>query len=373
MKIKVITTDKEFDSVKNEWMDFEKKVDNKNITSSYVWQRTWWGHFKDYEKRNFGYEKKLCILFLYTKENVLRAIAPFCEVTRKSRGVKCKTIEFIASQWGATYLDIITDRLSEEEYNFIFSWLKKNRKYDLIELRYIPEFSPNLNLYKSKGSTTVLSGCPEIKIKNYKTINHYIQQEHSKSLRQNLRTAKNRMKRENANYHEEISDIISNAEFEEIKRTSRSKLLDNKHCVYDNRQKEMFLKDIYCNSGFSCNIIKIILNNRLASYRINILYSQYKYCFDASYDRTYRHYGLGSLSVNLNIEDSFERKLLVHCMGTGVDFYKLRFTKRVVKIYTFLGKGNSLKGMLFYFLKKKLNQKIASVLAKELKANLNFK
>jgi len=36
MYIKIITTDKEFNPVKNEWIDFEKKVDNKNITSPYL-------------------------------------------------------------------------------------------------------------------------------------------------------------------------------------------------------------------------------------------------------------------------------------------------------------------------------------------------
>ena len=68
MYIKVIATDKEFNSVKNEWIDFEKKVDNKNITSSYLWQRTWWKHFGHIDNSQYGYDKKLSILFLYNKK-----------------------------------------------------------------------------------------------------------------------------------------------------------------------------------------------------------------------------------------------------------------------------------------------------------------
>ena len=83
MYIKAITTDKEFDSVKNEWIDFEKKVDNKNITSSYLWQRVWWKHFGHIDNNQYGYDKKLSILFLYNEEKELRAIAPFCIIKRK--------------------------------------------------------------------------------------------------------------------------------------------------------------------------------------------------------------------------------------------------------------------------------------------------
>ncbi|GAG85853.1 unnamed protein product [marine sediment metagenome] len=162
MHIKEITTDKEFDSVKNEWIDFEKKVDNKNITSSYLWQRTWWKHFGHVNNDQYGYDKKLSILFLYNGKKELRAIVPFCIVRRKLKKIFYYTIvEFVAQQWGATYLDIISDDLLKNESDYIFDWLEINRKYDLIHLCYIPKFTSNFDL-KSEN-TTILSACPEIK------------------------------------------------------------------------------------------------------------------------------------------------------------------------------------------------------------------
>lgn len=368
MYIKVITTDTEFDEAKNEWQNFEKRVDDKNITSSYVWQRTWWRHFKGYEEKNFGQDKKLSILFLYNGKNLLRAIAPFCEVTREIKGLKYKAVEFLAQQWGANYLDIISDKLSREEYDFIFDWLKDNRKYDLIELMYIPEFTSIFNL--KKNNTTVLSACPEIKIKNYKEVKYYIQKEYSKSLKKNLQTARNRMERENIDYREEVSDIISDADLKEIENVSRSKLKDNKHCIYDNPEKKKFLSDIYCNSELFSNVIKIMINDKLASYRINLLYHEFEYCCDASYDRSYPHYDLGAFSVNLSIRNSFEKGILTHCLGTGADPYKLKFSKQIIKIYTFLQGGNSLKGVSFYIIKKLRNRKIENDFLAELKINL---
>jgi len=357
MYIRTITTDKEFDKVKNEWMNFEKIVDNKNITSSYLWQRTWWKHFGHIGNNQYGYDKKLSIIFLYNDNNKLRAIAPFCIVKRKLKKIFSYTIiEFIAQQWGATYLDFVTNKLIEEEYNFIFNWLKKYRKYDLIELKYIPQFTPNFDL--DKDNIMVFSACPVIKIKNYKDVNQYKFMEYSKSLRKNLQTAKNRISREKINYSEEIS-AINKVNFKEIKSISRSKLKDNKHCVYNEVSKKNFLQNIYYNSELPCNIAKVILNNRLAAYRINFLYGQHKYCIDASYNRSFPHYDMGALSIDLNIGDSYEKNLSIHCMGTGIDFYKLKFTKDITKIYTFLKRGNTSKGVFLYFLKRKLNQKTA--------------
>jgi len=169
MYVKAITTDKEFSSVKNEWIDFEKKVDNKNITSSYLWQRTWWKHFGHIDNNKYRYDKKLSILFLYNEKKELRTIAPFCIVKRKFKKIFHYTIvEFIAQQWGATYLDFVSSDLLKNEFDYVFDWLKKNRKYDLIHLRYIPEFTSNFDL-KSENAT-VLSVCLELEKLNYENI-----------------------------------------------------------------------------------------------------------------------------------------------------------------------------------------------------------
>ena len=369
MYIKVIKTDNEFDIVKDEWISFEKKVNNQNITSSYIWQRTWWKNFKEYEKRAFGYNKRLCILFLYSTKDELRAIAPFCVVMRKGMGlIPYKTIEFIAQQWGAIYLDIISNTLNNDEYEFIFDWLKNNMKYDVIELKYIPEFTRNFDL--SKSNVTILSACPEIRIKNYRDVTHYRQREYSKNLKQNLRTAKNRIKRKKVNCREEIFESINITDLEKVEAVSRSKLIDNKHCIYNDVNKKIFLQEIYINYELSTNIVAIMLDNKLACYRINFLYNQNKYCFDAAYDRTYRYFMVGRLSVDLNILDSFKKGIYIHCMGPGIEPYKMDYSKQISRIYTFLKKGNTLKGILLYILIKRHNRRIENTFLKGLEANL---
>jgi hypothetical protein len=354
MYINIIDTENKFDEIKNIWMSFEKKINNRNISSSYIWQRTWWKYFKNYENLKFGYNKKLCILLLYDKDNMLKAIAPFCELTRKIYFLNFKTIEFISSQWGGTYIDILSNKLSKEEFNFIFNWLKNNKKYDLIILRYIPEFSSNINNI-NRNDFTIMSACPEINISNFKNMEYYRQKEYSKSLKQNFRTSKNRMNKDDINYKEDIVKNFKYFDYTDIKNISKSKLIDNKGCVYENSRIEAFLKNIYFNKEFPNNVVKILFNNKLVCYRINFLYNNCKYCFDASYDRNYRHYDLGALSVDLNINDSFEKNYYIHCMGAGMDFYKL--------------KGNTLTAPLYYVIARWYGRRTEKKFNKELKRN----
>jgi len=360
MKIKVITTDNEFDSVKNEWMDFEKKVDNKNITSSYLWQRTWWKHFGHIDNDQYGYNKKLSIIFLYNDNNELLAIAPFCIVKRKIKKIFNYTIvEFIAQQWGATYLDFISsDNLSKNEIDHIFNWLKKNRKYDLIHLRYIPEFTSNFDL-KSENAT-VLSGCPEIQILDY----NYISNNYSKHLKQNIRTAYNKISKNNINAEKIVENQCTNELFLSIVNVSKSKLNDGKHSVYLHNINDKFLNDIYNIMKFNC--VQIYFNNNLVAYRVNLIYNNRKFCIDASFDRNYRKYDLGALSIDYNIEDSCNKNLTYHCMGTGIDLYKLKFTKKVCKIYNILYKGNTIKGYYIYKKKLMINKQKEEIFLKEL-------
>ncbi len=359
MRIKVITSDREFDSVKEEWMNFEKKVDNKNITSSYLWQRTWWKHFGNIDNNQYGHDKKLSVLFLYNNENELRAIAPFCIVKRYLKKIiPYKTIEFIGQQWGATYLDFISNKLLRKEIDYLFNWLKKNRKYDLIHLRYIPKFTNNFDL--DNENITVLSACPEINNLDYQ----YISNNYSKHLKQNIRTAYNKISKNNISVEKIAAEKNNNKLFLSIKNVSKSKLNDSKHSIYLDKIKENFLKDVYKIMDFNC--VQIYFNNNLVSYRVNFIYNRRKFCLDASYNRNYRKYDLGVLSVDYNIEDSCNKDLIYHCMGTGIDSYKLRFTKRVCKIYNVIYKGNTLKSGLIYKKKLSANKKQESRFLNEL-------
>jgi len=366
MYIKEIKTDKEFDSVKNEWTDFEKKVDNKNITSSYIWQRTWWKHFGHIDNNQYGFDKKLSILFLYNEKKELCVIAPFCIVKRKFKRIFCyKSVEFIAQQWGATYLDFVSSDLSKDEIDYIFDWLKKNRKYDLIYLRYIPEFTSNFDL-KSENAT-VLSGCPEIEGESYSNVR---KKYYSKNLKHKLNRIHNKIDRENTN----INNVIINGEnilnyIDNISLVSKSKKFSGKHSIYLDPKKESFIKDLVFNFSVKSNCILLFYNKKLCAYNLGYYYNKKYFAVDASYNRKIielENYSIGNITYDNLVRDTFSKEINEFCFGTGIDSYKLRFTKKVCKIYNVLYKGNTLKSGLMYKKKLSVNKHIENNFLKEL-------
>lgn len=353
MYVKAITTEKEFDFVKNEWINFEKKVDNKNITSSYLWQRTWWQHFGHVDNEQYGYGKKISILFLYNEKKELRAIAPFCIVKRKFKKILHYTVvEFIAQQWGATYLDFISSNLSKNEFDYVFDWLKKNRKYDFIYLCCIPEFTSNFDL---KGeNATVLSGCPEIEGESYSDVR---EKYYSKRLKKKLNRIHHKIIREYTN----INNIIMSGEnilnsFNDIVLVSKSKKYSGKHSIYFDSKKKLFIKDLIINFSVKSNCILLFYSKTLCSYNLGFYYHKKYFAFDAAYNRKIvelANYSIGNITFDQLLEDALLQGIDKFCFGTGIDSYKLEFTKKVCKIYNVLYKGNTLTSGLIY--KKRLS------------------
>ena len=104
----------------------------------------------------------------------------------------------------------------------------------------------------------------------------------------------------------------------------------------------------------SCSeVIFITLNGQRAAYRLNVIFNQKKYCLDASYDREYKKFQIGALSVDVSIRDSFDKKLHFHSEGTGTEFYKTKFIKNISSNYTLLKRGNTVLSYLMGFIIRK--------------------
>lgn len=340
MEIKLINRIDEFYSFKNIWKNIEQETNHTNITSSYDWQFTWWSVFKDINNNIIGFDKQLLIICLYENSKLI-AIAPFIKLYRRKLGLKVNFIEFLGQQWGGNYLDIIGYKLTEKQINNIFEWLKNNIKYDILFLKYITEDSQTF----TKDKLNLYSVCPQIKISNYKTFDDYIKKNYSNSLKQNIRTAYNKANKCNDIITTSV-ETYTDENFQEIIQLSKSKLIDNKKFLYEDNNIRMFMQQIF--KTLNSNFVFVNINNKKVAYRANVFFNNAKFCIDASYDRTFRKYELGSISVDANIKDSFNNKIDSHCLGPGLDFYKQKFTKNNIKIYVYSKKGNTIISTLIY-------------------------
>ncbi|MGE6345436.1 GNAT family N-acetyltransferase [Bacillus mycoides] len=341
-QINVCSSLEDVQNKKNEWLNFEKKINNQNITTSYYWIESFLKVFFPREDNQFGYKKKIIIIFLY-KEGELIAIAPLIQVVHKKYGIKLKMIEFIGQQWGGTFIDIIGRGLSEEDVDHIMGYVYSNYKFDLLHLKYIRKSTENFDL--NSKDAEVLSGCPYLVIEDFNEFDEYKNQIYSKKLKQNIRTAFNKMKKKGLTY-DSVIERINNQNFEEIVRISRSKLEDGKGSIYLDEDKKKFVKTII--DSLPSEVIFGRVNNDCVAYRLNLFFNDIKFCFDAAYDREFRNLELGTLSVEESIKDSFKKNIKLHSEGAGTDFYKLKFMKEVEQIYTYTKKGNTLLSFIHY-------------------------
>lgn len=325
-----------------EWKSFEKHIDNQNITSSYDWNYNFLITFMNREDNQFGYNKKLLIMFLY-KEGNLIGICPFIKITKKKYGLRATFIEFIGQQWAATFLDILGKDLTDSEVNIFIDYIYKNEKFDVLQLKYIPDRTQNFKV-NSKGFT-VLSACPYINVSNYESFDDFKDKEYSKNLKRNFIKAKNKIGNQGYTL-ESFSTNISDENFSEIISVSKRKLADGKHSIYLDEYKKNFVKTMI--QVMESNVSLSYVNNKLSAYRLNFFYGNYKYSFDASYERDYKKFELGAHSIETSIEDSFNKKVVIHSEGTGIDPYKMKFMQGLEKIYSFTRKGNTLKSSFLY-------------------------
>lgn len=366
LSIRPIRTVEEFINFREEWIRLETETDNKNLTVSYDWLLTWWKIFGYINNNEAGHNKELLIIRAY-RNNSLVAILPLIKLYRK-KIYKISFVEFLGQQWGATYLDLISTGVSKDDLDYIFDWIKKNVKYDVLRLSYIPEDSSSRSIKNT--SCIVLSGCPSINLRKYSDFENYKERIYSKKLRQNIRTALNKMAGSDIKYECKIRKVDDES-LREIIRLSASKLQDKshiKHSIYSDPNKERFIRNI-CHTH-PAEVLFITLNNTNVAYRLNILYNDVKYCLDASYDRDYPKYDLGTLSVHESIQDSFRKKLHIHCEGTGVDFYKLKFINEINNIYSLLEKGNTLLSPFVYKKAKGMSTTIAEKYLNEINATI---
>lgn len=335
-EVAVYTTGQVFADKEQEWREFEAGQPTLYLTQSYDWLRLWWEIFEQRADQQFGFHKELLIIMLYEK-GTLVAIAPLIKLVRKKYGLQFSFIEFLSQQWGSAFMDVIGGSDEPETRMYIIAWLYKNIKFDVINLSYLPENSATLTIADRKHVFKI-SACPIIPVTNYRSFQEYIDANCSSHHKHNLRTRANRIRRDGLRY-ECTQEKVSAENIEDIYRVSKSKLRDGKTSIYLDEGKRRFMFGVL--SRFAADALFIKLNGRVAAYRLHVYFRDWKICIDAAYDRDFRQYGIGSLSLQESIQDSFTKKLSVHCEGAGTDDYKLAFTRQVITIYDCMRAGNT--------------------------------
>ena len=326
---------------------------NSDFPSSLVdWLLEWYAIFNKKQDNVLGYNKDLYLIASYREGKIL-AILPLVCVTRRYFGLfSVRFLEFLGQQWSSFGNDlIIVEKIEKDFFLQLKKWIKQNISYNFLFLKFMPRESiieRNCRFYSHGGA-------PAINLSNYEDYNQYAKHNYSRNLKQNLRKALNKTKKNNIQIQESVEEI-NDSNFKEIKRISKSKLLDNKGFVYGDKEKENFYRFVY--QKFDSNVVFVKFNGVAVSYRTNIFLNGNKYCVDAAFDRNYRKYNLGIWNVDASIKDSFSRGIKIHSMGPGLDSYKFKFANAFNNYFMCVDWKLSFKSLVlipyfFYLLRRK--------------------
>jgi len=345
---KIIKSEADFLDLKASWEELEIEYNSTYPSISFKWCYLWWSVFKNVENNTIGYNKKLVIVCCYENDKLV-LVAPLIQLKRKIGTLKITFLEFLGQQWGSIAITIL------KKYDFVFKdlmeFIKNNVFYHILYLRQIPIRESNLFSQEIKK----YSGSPYVVLTNYANMEDLKIKNYSKSLKQNIRTAYNRIRKDNLTF-EMHNEEVCNDNFKDIVRLSKLKLIDDKQCLYLDNNKALFYKEVFMH--FPSNVVFVKVNDTNIAYRANIIYNNNKICIDASYDRNFKKYDPGIISVDCNFIDSFSKKLNVDNLGPGLDDYKLKFTKDIQYLGYLLIPGNLFGSLILTnIFKKYLNRK----------------
>lgn len=354
----IIESEPDFFGLKSAWEELEKVTGSSSASMSFRWCSTWWRIFRDIENNSLGYKKKLAIICGYEKDQLI-LVVPLIRLQRRIGPLKINFLEFLGQQWGSifcTALKTYDFKLSDLE-----AFLKKNIPYHILFLRQIP-------IRESKNYSDRLipySGLPFVNLKGYHTKDDFVLDNYSKKLKQNLRTSVNRIRKKNLSLTMAAVQI-DNENFNEIIRISKSKFKDNKSSIYLDKNKLHFCRELF--SVMDSNVVFVKINDINVAYRANIIYQNQKICIDASYDRNYRNYDPGIISIDYNFADTFTNNLEVDNLGPGLDDYKLKFTDTIEYVGYFFSQG-SITGsaVLTFVFKQFLKKKYSEIILNDSK------
>ena len=325
--------------VKEAYAVLESKNDYE-LNAGYLWNKTWWEVFGSREDDEFLYQANLNIVLGSTKEGEIRLILPL--VTRRKTFcgfINLRILSICGDYWGATFVDLLADSsVCEKDIVSLYNFINETIVYDWLWFTHVREGS----LLLRQGNSCLQSACPMADLRHYADYEDYRKHNYSRHFKKNLRRRFRQVEEEKGairleNYEGE------NVPWKEVIRLSASKKMSQKSCLYHDKYKATFLKKII--EEFPGHVLMIRVGEKLVSYRISFAHKGCRYSMDTSYDRSFTQ-GLGILSMDMAVRDSFDKSLSFHCAGTGLDEYKFNFIHSIVPIYHILMAGNSLLGKL---------------------------
>lgn len=330
------------------WNNILSKSRSNNIFLTWEWISTWWKHF--------GNGRKALLLILKKNDDIV-GIAPLMYSRRRFKFLNVGLIEFVGTGL-SDYGDFILIKDEKKCIDLIFDFLERvPLKWDLIDLRHIPEESTTVSLIEEVARERKYT------LINKKTTCYYIPlnrtwEEYFKKLSKNRRYQLRKMEKQLSNAFSvcikfaEKTDHLSS--FIEAFYNIYSKWLVERHQLSSlfNEPPHAF-KEFLLDVAFNLfekgwlDVSVLSLNQKPVSAHFDFVYNKSFYYYISGWDLAYSNYGVGNVHLMRLIRRSIDLGVERFDFLRGDEPYKTMWnTLRRSNVRAIVTK-RGLKGKLF--------------------------
>ena len=335
MNLKVISKESEFLALKDTWNQVFDDSGTKNIFLSWDWCFHWWKHF--------GKGKKLLILLVEENQSVI-GIAPLMLVKGGLRTVWTPVIQFIGSDI-ADYSDFLILSNRKAVLSKICFYIRTQLRWSIWDLRKIREDSENLEFLRNILSElnyplieSLFCFSPIVQLQGkwetyYKSI--------SKGLRQDIRTALNKLSKKGKVNFEIYRDTPGEAVFNRIFEIHRKRQVNKiGRSMFEAVAKRNFISDICATFGKRgwLYIPVLKLDQEIISYAIGFNYGGVIYYWITAFDPDFVKASPGKVMIKYILENSFQNNQTEFDFMLGEESYKLRWStteRAIFELYVY--------------------------------------
>tara|TARA_B100000965_G_scaffold386741_1_gene389298 strand:+ start:11661 stop:12749 length:1089 start_codon:yes stop_codon:yes gene_type:complete len=358
--IKLISSIKEIEEIRLDWLSLEKKYPNKEYNFNIIYN--WLLLFLNKDDERFGFNKKINILVLYDSA-LIQTIFPLIKVKRKyKRFIKYRSLEYIGQQYGGFSFDFIGNK-TQKYISCILDWMKDNINYNLLNLSYQKEYQ-----FKQFNNSVFfcISAYPIIDINRFSNYDSYNKEVYNSKIRYNIKSRKKKFELDGGEIIKTNYENISKNDFEGILKVSSTKEDEDKKDHYADKDKLKFEKKLLTIIDNQIIIAKI--EQKIVGYQISYIFDKNRVFNGLSYHRKYKKYGIGNLIDDYEVQSEQFNDIHTISMGSGLDSYKLNFNTSFEKIYNIISVNETFFSKLiscFLFKKlKKINKETLEKLSK---------
>lgn len=241
----------DIDKIQETWSTFYNQLDGLHSFQSLDWQQLAWNKYR-YTTLNKIFSKTVVCLY-FKGENNLCAIFPFT--------IRNKVAFISGDMAGCDYIDFLyNNAFDSQDLDYIFNMIKQRYKIKVIKFRGIQMNSKSNSLIRELKKQIDISEVTCVGINLGESYELYIQSL-SKSVRQNLRTAYNRLNRDGKTY---------SFEFKSGQKLD-SRLVNSIRELYYERQASKYMGS----HNFITNI-KIKISNFIYGNKYNVVFESMK-------------------------------------------------------------------------------------------------